>query len=145
MTTEGETMTQHQAIQGSCLCGEVRFEVAPPSTAFRYCHCGRCRKATGTAHAANLFIPAAQFKWLAGESLLHHFSLPGAKRFGVTFCTKCGTRMPHKVTGMENMLVPAGVLDGKPDIEPDSSIFWGSKAPWFIETQALPKHEEYGK
>lgn len=138
-------MMQQQAITGSCLCGAVRFEITPPSTGFRYCHCSRCRKATGAAHAANLFLPERQFRWLSGEALVRRFDLPGAKRFAVSFCTRCGTRMPHRITGTENMLIPVGVLDGKPDIQPDSSIFWGSKAVWFIETQALPKHEEYGK
>lgn len=138
-------MSQSPAIAGSCLCGAVKFEITPPSLMFKYCHCSRCRKTTGTAHAANLFIPAVQFKWLSGESQLRHFDLPGAKRFAVNFCQQCGTRMPHKVTGTENMLIPAGVLDAVPDLQPDSSIFWGSKAGWFVETAALPKHEEYGK
>ncbi len=138
-------MSQQQAITGSCLCGAVRFEVSPPSLMFKYCHCSRCRKATGTAHAANLFVPASQFRWLAGESKLRRFDLPGAKRFAVNFCTECGTRMPHAVPTTENVLIPAGVLDAAPDLRPDSSIFWGSKAAWFVETPALPKHEEYGK
>ena len=138
-------MSEQAAITGSCLCGSIKFEVSPPSLMFRYCHCTRCRKATGAAHAANLFVPASQLKWLAGESLLRHFDLPGAKRFALNFCTQCGTRMPHKVTGTENMLIPAGVLDADTDLRPDSSIFWGSKASWYVETTALPKHEEYGK
>lgn len=138
-------MTPHEAVTGSCLCGSVHFEITPPSMMFKYCHCTRCRKASGTAHAANLFLPAGQFKWLAGESQLRRFDLPGAKRFAVNFCTQCGTRMPHQIPGTENVLVPAGVLDATPDLKPDSSIFWGSKAGWFVETPALPKHEEYGK
>ena len=71
------------AITGSCLCGSVKFEVTPPFAAFRYCHCSRCQKATGSAHASNAFIPVTQFKWLAGEALIKHFDLPGAKRFAV--------------------------------------------------------------
>lgn len=138
-------MSEQQAVQGSCLCGAVKFEITPPSTMFKYCHCTRCRKATGAAHAANIFIPAAQFRWLTGETLLRHFDLPGAKRFAVNFCSQCGTRMPHKVTGTENMLIPAGVLDAAPDLRPDSNIFWGSKAEWYVETPELPKHEAYGK
>ena len=90
-------------------------------------------------------MPAAQFKWIAGETQARRYDLPGAKRFAVSFCTQCGTRVPHKVTGTENMLIPAGVLDGTPDLKPDGSIFWGSRAAWFIETPELPKAEEYGK
>ncbi len=138
-------MSQQESVTGSCLCGSVRFEISSPSTAFRYCHCSRCQKATGGAHAANLFLPERQFKWLAGESLIKRFDLPAAKRFAVSFCTQCGTRMPHKIPGTENMLIPAGVLDAAPDLKPDSSIFWASKAAWYVETPEMPKFEEYGK
>ncbi|MEO7725922.1 MAG: GFA family protein [Burkholderiales bacterium] len=129
-------------ITGSCLCGAVKFEVSPPFTAFRYCHCGRCQKASGSAHAANAFLPAKQFKWLAGESLIKQFDLPGAKRFAVSFCTQCGTRVPHKVKTTENMLVPAGVLDVDPGMRPENSIFWKSKAAWYREPQEMPKFDE---
>ncbi len=84
------------AITGSCLCGSVKFEVTPPFAAFRYCHCSRCQKASGSAHAANAFLPATQFKWLAGD--------PGAR--------------------------------------PDNSIFWKSKAAWYVSPQELKKFDE---
>jgi hypothetical protein len=131
-----------EAIPGSCLCGSVKFEVTPPFVAFRYCHCSRCQKASGAAHAANAFLPAKQFKWLAGESLIKRFDLPGAKRFSVAFCTQCGTRVPHKVNLTENMLIPAGVLDGDPGERPANSIFWKYKAAWYVSPQEMPKFDE---
>jgi hypothetical protein len=130
--------------KASCLCGSVKFEITPPLVAFRYCACTRCRKATGAAHAANIVLPQSQLKWTAGESLVKRFDLPGAKRFAVCFCTQCGTRMPHKIAGTENYLVPAGILDDSPDARPDRLIFWDSKAPWFVETTEIAKHPEYG-
>ena len=132
------------SLKASCLCGSVKFEITPPLVAFRYCACTRCRKATGAAHAANIVLPQSQLKWTAGESLVKRFDLPGAKRFAVCFCTQCGTRMPHKIAGTENYLVPAGILDDSPDARPDRLIFWESKAPWFVETTEVAKHQEYG-
>src|SRR5688572_33491134 len=132
------------SLKASCLCGSVKFEITPPLLAFRYCACARCRKATGAAHAANMVLPQSQLKWTAGESLVKRFDLPGAKRFAVCFCTQCGTRMPHKIAGTENYLVPAGSLDASLAARPEGSIFWGSKAEWYVEPQALPKHQEYG-
>ena len=131
-------------LKASCLCGAVKFEITPPLAAFRYCACARCRKATGAAHAANIVVSQSQLKWLAGEALTRRYDLPGAKRFAVCFCTQCGTRVPHKIAGTENYLVPAGVLDASPDARPDRLIFWGSRAPWFVETSGVTKYEEYG-
>jgi hypothetical protein len=133
-----------EAITGSCLCGSVKFEVAPPFAGFRYCHCTRCQKATGAAHAANAFLPATQFKWLAGEQLVKRFDLPGAKRFAVAFCTQCGTRVPHKINTTENIMIPAGLLDVDPGARPTVSIYWKSKAAWYVAPDAMQKFDEAG-
>jgi len=132
-----------ESLAGSFLCGSVRFEITPPFSAFRYCHCSRCQKATGSAHAANAFVPAARFAWRAGESLLKQFDLPGAQRFAVSFCAHCGTRMPHRVRGRDDFLIPAGVLDQAPAQRPENSIFWGSRAPWYVEPGQMPCLNEY--
>ncbi len=129
-------------IAGSCLCGAVRFEITPPFTAFRYCHCSRCRKASGSAHAANAFVGESQFRWLAGEPSIKRFDLPQAERFAVAFCTQCGTRVPHKLKNTAGMLIPAGVLDDDPEQRPEHSIFWQSRAAWYVPTTDIPKFDE---
>jgi hypothetical protein len=131
------------SITGSCLCGAIHFAVTPPFADFRYCHCSRCRKASGSAHAANAFVPATQFKWTRGEDLVKRYDLPGAQRFAVSFCPECGTRVPHAVKSTENMLIPAGLFDGDPGVRPASSIFWKSQAAWYVAPAALPHFDEY--
>ena len=132
-----------ESISGSCLCGAIKFETGPPYAAFRYCHCSRCRKASGSAHAANLFVPETQFKWTAGETLLKRFAYPQSERFAVWFCSECGTRMPHKVNTTDNMLIPAGTLDVDPGLKPSNSIFWQSKSSWYVSPHELPAFDEY--
>ena len=128
---------------GSCLCGTVKFEIRAPLSGFRYCHCSRCRKASGSAHAANIFLPKSQFRWLTGESAVTRFKLQSAQRFAVWFCSTCGTRVPHEIAGRGDYLIPAGVLDQDPGLRPDQSIFWASKAPWYVEPSEHPRHTEY--
>lgn len=45
---------------GSCLCGEVHYEIEGAFERFYLCHCTHCRKDTGSAHAANLFSSSAK-------------------------------------------------------------------------------------
>ena len=132
-----------ESVKGSCLCGSVSFEIKAPLSAFRYCHCTRCRKASGSAHAANIFLPQDQFSWSAGEGLIQRFDLPGAKRFTVWFCNRCGSRVPHKVRERDDYLIPAGLLDNDPVMRPENCIFWGSRAPWYVEPREMPKFAEY--
>jgi hypothetical protein len=41
----------------------VKYEVAGEAKRFYDCHCSRCRKATGTGHASNLFLQPAALRW----------------------------------------------------------------------------------
>lgn len=128
-------------MKGSCLCGSVTYEVDPPSKTFQYCHCSRCRKLTGSAHSANLFVPPEQFRWLGGAELVSHYDLPQAKYFTTSFCSRCGSTLPWTVKGGKTIVVPAGTLDEMPDILPQRNIFWGSRAPWLVETCELERFE----
>jgi hypothetical protein len=132
-----------EGMKGSCLCGSVSFEVKPPFAAFRYCHCSRCRKASGSAHAANLFVAEGQFAWLKGEGSVKRYDLPEAQRFSVWFCGNCGSRVPHKVRSRSDYLVPAGLLDHDPRMRPENSIFWNSKAPWYVGPHEHERFDEY--
>ena len=130
-------------IEGSCLCGSVAFGVTPPFSAFRYCHCSRCRKASGSAYAANLLVPRAQFEWLKGAASIRRFDLPRAQRFSVWFCADCGSRVPHSIRTRDDVLVPAGLLDADPQMRPQNNIFWASKASWYVDPQQMQLFSEY--
>jgi hypothetical protein len=107
-----------------------------------HCHCSRCRRARGAAHATNLFVLPDQLTWLSGEASVTVFDLPGAERFGVNFCPTCGGPVPRASAKIGRVVVPAGSLDGDPGIRPRYHIFAGSKAPWFELRDGLPAHQE---
>jgi len=109
---------------------------------FQYCHCSRCRKISGSAHAANIFLKVEQFEWTGGENLVRQFELPEAKYFCSGFCSVCGSRMPWISRNGQFVLVPAGTLDQDPRAKPERNIFWGSRAPWYVEAPLLPTFEE---
>lgn len=129
-------------MKGSCLCSSVQFEITAPTKSFQYCFCSRCRKRSGSAHGANLFVPVEQFRWLQGEDKIASYKLPEAKRFTSCFCTTCGSPLPWQVPGGNNMVVPAGALDDQLDAEPQQSIFWASRATWYISPCKLPSYDE---
>ena len=130
------------SFKGSCLCGEVTFEIRPPFLFFSYCHCSRCRKTSGSAHAANIFIKEAQLAWLQGESFVKRFELPDAAYYCSGFCTECGSRLPWRTRNGKYYLVPAGALDDDPGCTPTRNIYWGSRAPWYEEVSTLPLFDE---
>ena len=112
---------------GSCLCGAVTFEIEGEFDRFFLCHCSRCRKFSGTAHASNLFSFDGKLTWLSGEEHVKQFDVPGT-RFMKAFCAECGSPLPR--AREEAVVVPAGCLDTPVDIEPNAHIFFADKANW---------------
>ncbi len=127
---------------GSCLCGEVHYEITGSLGIFQYCHCSRCRKFTGSAHAANIIVAPNQFKWIKGEEYLGRFEVAEAKHFATSFCNKCGSSLPWKSKSEKSVIIPAGTLDDDPEIRPFQNIFYESKADWYVEASELIKHKE---
>ncbi|MGH8105753.1 MAG: GFA family protein [Arenimonas sp.] len=131
-----------QSIGGSCLCGAVAYEISPPYLFFQYCYCSRCRKNSGSAHAANLLMDSGQFKWLLGEEKAKVFRMPDVRAFSTSFCTECGSALPWQTRNGKFYLVPAGGLNGDPCAKPDRNIHWGSRACWYVQENELPCFEE---
>lgn len=125
-------------LNGSCLCGQVSFQVAGPLRDPLNCHCTMCRKAHGAAFRSRAAIDASGFQWLTGQSLVSRYeSSPGEFR---TFCSNCGSNLVTEFELNRDVLgLPLGVLDSDPGVRPERHVFVGSKAPWHEITDALPQ------
>jgi hypothetical protein len=137
------TLLSTSALRGSCLCGKVMYEVRPPFSKFVHCHCARCRKATGAAHATNIYLVAGQLTWLSGEETIGRFDLPSALSFARWFCLHCGGPVPRLSRSGRTVVVPAGSLNDNPKEKPTARIFCNSEAPWACRGDDLPCHAEY--
>ena len=75
--------------KGSCLCRSIQYELSAELGDFGYCHCKSCRKASGSAHAANAPIDRTHFHFIgSSETLREYESSPGKFR---AFCSRCGS------------------------------------------------------
>jgi len=63
-----EPKSNPDATTGGCLCGEVTYEYEGSPKFMMNCHCTRCRKVKGAAHATNAFVTTDSFRWTGGES-----------------------------------------------------------------------------
>lgn len=127
---------------GSCLCGEVRFEIEGEFDRFYLCHCEYCRKDTGSAHAANLFSSTAALKWVSGKDKIRQFNLP-ATRHGKCFRSTCGSALPMMQMNGELLVVPAGSLSGELRIRPTAHLFVSSKACWDDALEKVPTVDKF--
>lgn len=128
-------------LAGSCLCGDVAYEVDGAVDALIMCHCSRCRRATGSAFAANSLVAEPRLRFTRGEARLARYAVPDARRFAMRFCTRCGSPMPKILPGL-GTVVPGGSIDAPRTAAPAMHIFSSFKAPWYESADTLPRFAE---
>jgi hypothetical protein len=138
---EGAIIMKHT---GSCLCGEIKFEVEGDFENFFLCHCKYCRKDTGSAHAANLFSSTAKLKLLSGENKAKIFNYKSSGHIK-SFCSNCGSALPNIQMDGQLLVVPAGSLDSKVPIKPQGHIYLESKANWDNDLDKVTKFDKLPK
>ncbi|MEY2927749.1 MAG: hypothetical protein RL367_2226 [Pseudomonadota bacterium] len=131
------------AITGSCLCGEVAFEIIGKIGPIGQCHCSKCRKASGTDGNAVCYTAFASLRWVRGEEYLVKWRSPGDQPWSTAFCKSCGSPMPNANKDKKIYFVPAGSLDDDPGHKGYAAhIFVGSKAPWVCIADTAPQFVE---
>ncbi len=126
-------------VHGSCLCGQVQYQVTGPFEQFHICHCSQCRRSTGSAHASNIFTSKDKIKWISGEDLLKRFDPDQPNTISTCFCSHCGSLVPYVSSKGGRLIIPAGGLSEDPHIRPQDNIFWKDRAPWY-DTVAPATH-----
>lgn len=132
---------ENNKISGSCLCGKVSYQFEGPIRIFQYCHCSRCRKFTGSAHASSILIDPPNFEWLSGEEHVGRFELTEAKHYATSFCKHCGSSLPWLTQSGKAVIVPAGTLDDDPQARPIHNVYYADRAPWYEDAGSLIKYD----
>lgn len=115
-------------MKGSCLCGEVRFEVDAPYPRLYQCHCSLCRKQGGSVSNTGLIVAADKFRWLAGEAAISRWQR--ATGFRSHFCSHCGAPVPNPLRDTGFVWVPSGLFDDDGPLQIAAQLYVGSKASW---------------
>ena len=128
--------------QGSCLCGEIRYSVDGEPSDFGYCHCTSCRKASGTAHAANAAVARSDFALSDPQGFLREYqSSPGKHR---AFCGNCGSPLyAYLNKSPDEIRIRLGTLDTAFTKTAKAHTFVADKASWEIIYGELPQFDEW--
>lgn len=127
------TVSSRRMAGGSCLCGEVAFELVLAAGRILSCQCAACRRGQSAAHTANIFVDSAKFRWLRGESQVSNYGPPKDWHFGSAFCRQCGSTLPRVVRSVGIVVVPAGTLDNEPGPRSGRGGVPESKAEWLAK------------
>ena len=108
---------------GSCLCGEVEYELAEEPTSYGACHCGMCRKFSGGIELG-IQVPPGGVRFVPTDKLAIFESSEWAER---GFCMLCGSSVFWRLTAegpMQGMFsIAAGTLEDMSGMEFDNEVY----------------------
>ena len=130
-----------EIITGSCLCGKLAYEVPGKVTSIDYCHCSRCRKASGSAFAAVTSVSKSRFKITRGLDYLKSYKTDAD--FERIFCSECGSQLYSiRPALIDTIRLRLGSIDTAVDGKVSAHIFASSKAAWHEICDHAPQYEQ---
>jgi hypothetical protein len=115
-------------MRGSCLCGQVEYEVSQLDSPIEHCSCRFCRKAHAAAFNTGAAVKEEHFRWLKGSELLKAYeSPPGKRRY---FCGNCGSQLIARRIGLDALILRVATLDDDPGQTPQYHIWASDEVPW---------------
>ena len=126
-------------IKGSCLCGNVEFEVEERPGKIFNCHCSICRKAHGAAFATQVFAMGETLKIIKGDEFLKDYNSGRGYR---AFCSNCGSRLMNYAEDKSLYLsVALSSIDSDFNGRPVAHVLVDSKADWVEPSADIPAYE----
>ena len=126
-------------MNGSCLCGAVRWETEAPARDPIACHCTQCRKQSGHYWTAAR-VPVAG---LSVEGEVRWFQASPAARRG--FCPDCGSFLFWQPLDdgrpAASLSLALGAVDGPTGLTTKRHIYVDEKGDYYAIADGLPQEE----
>ncbi|MDB5707260.1 MAG: aldehyde-activating protein [Sphingomonas bacterium] len=129
-------------VDGSCHCGNIRYEAEVDPATAGICHCADCRKLTGSAYRVGVRTSAADFRLSGGTPSIYIKTADSGTKRAHAFCPVCGS--PIYAAAPENPTVYSlrvGGLRQGADLPPRIQIWCASGLPWAMDLTQLPGRE----
>lgn len=124
--------------KGSCLCGEIEYEIGGDLGDPSLCHCSMCRKQHGAPFGAYARVESSEFNIVKGAD--HVKSYRSSDDVCRTFCDICGSTLQFVRDDRDYFGLAIGTLDSDFSKMPTEQIFTRDKSPWWPLTQEIPSY-----
>ena len=124
--------------KGSCLCGEIRFEVYAELAAPNACHCTMCRKHSGHFEAST-DVPRDRLTIEGKDNITWYQSSKKVRR---GFCKLCGSSLFFDPPHLDWIAVSMGAFDTPTNTKIERHIFVADKGDYYDITDDLPQNQQ---
>jgi hypothetical protein len=133
-------------VQGSCHCGNVRYEAEIDPDKVNLCNCTDCQMLTGTAFRVSVRAPRIGFRFLEGSQgdLTGYVkTADSGTRRRHFFCRTCGTPVyaTPDVDDPPNYALRVGCLRQRASLAPKTRSWLKSALAWAQNVSGIPGAE----
>ena len=116
---------------GGCQCGAIRYELREAPFGIWACHCGQCRKQTGSAFGLSMGVAIDALVFTQGTPAVWTRHTDSGHELDCHFCPACGSRILHRrhEHGGRQTLKP-GTLDDTSWVVPGRHFFTETALDW---------------
>ena len=132
-------------IDGSCHCGNIRYEAEVDPEAVVICHCTDCQTLSGSAFRVVVSAQPGTFKLVSGEPKTYVKTADSGNRRVQAFCPNCGTSLyAHALAGDPHIRPPivglrVGAIVQRDQLPPRTQYWARSRQHWVMEMASLPE------
>ena len=129
--------------KGSCLCGEIRFNVKNMSRNVGACHCNMCRKWGGGPF---MEVNCDADVLFTGKEHISIFDSSDWAERG--FCSKCGSHLFYRLKQNNQHMMPVGLFDDDKNLVFSHQVFIDEKPTFYSfsnETNNMTGAEIFAK
>ena len=130
-----------KVLNGSCSCGELKYQITGEPINSVFCYCKECQKNTGSDKWFGTWFPKNNFKIVEGSPAEHSRKGDSGKDLNLLFCGDCGVSICAEVTVGNFYSVAVSTLDDKHVIKPSMSIYTASAPSWAVFPSDIPKFD----
>jgi len=132
-------MTANEQHTGGCLCGAIRYRVAGPPLRVGLCHCGQCRRETGSALPSFVTWSRNALEITKGQPAGFRVSDVATRQF----CRDCGSPLFWRADKGEDITVFLGSLDDADAMPKPSYELWAERRMhWVPEFPGIKSYRQ---
>lgn len=130
-------------IDGSCLCGHIRYSATIDDAKVRICHCTQCQINSASAFRTGVLVHQDNFRLTHGQLKTYVKTAESGNRRVLTFCPECGTSIYG--SGVEDqtfLSLRLGTASQRNELIPSAHMWYRSAVPWLSRLMDLPSYEK---
>jgi hypothetical protein len=128
---------------GSCHCGNVKFDADVDADNVIVCHCTDCQTLTGSAFRVTVPVKVEAFHMRGGAPRVYIKTGESGSRRVQAFCPTCGTPIYSSAeVNPTHLMVRIGAIRQRASLRPAVQIWRRSAVSWLEELESVPGSPE---